>query len=380
MARAVNDFGAGRGLRLLMVNTVRAGFNGQMMFILKYLKAMDRTNMSVGFASKGEPLPEIRAQLEALGVEIHPLPLRSRHPLGYCRKLSRVVREGRYDIVHVHGNSSTIAFDLLAARLGGAKVRIAHSHNTCTTHPLVHRMLRPLLLREATARMACGADAGRWLFGEKPFEVIPIASDPALYTYDPQARRRLREEMGAAESELLLGMIGQLNPVKNPIFLLEAFAEARKKRPELKLAMIGLGPLMEETKQAAERLGLSDVTVFTGPVQDVPARMQALDMLVMPSLYEGFPNVLVEAQLAGLPALVSDRVTRDCDMTGLLTYIPLDKQAWIDALTAAKPIDRAPASEAARESIARRGFDIHAAAAALRARYEALEASGAEVK
>jgi glycosyltransferase involved in cell wall biosynthesis len=125
-------------------------------------------------------------------------------------------------------------------------------------------------------------------------------------------------------------------------------------------------------ERQATRLGLGDSVIFAGPVRDVPDRMRAADALVLPSLYEGFPNVLVEAQLSGLPALVSDRVTRDCDMTGLVTYLPLDEAVWAEAMAKAAPIDRAAASRSARGAIAERGFDIHVAAAALRRRYEEL--------
>lgn len=365
--------GVGRGpVRLLMVNTVRAGFNGQMMFILKYLKAMDRTDMVVGFASKGEPAPEIRAMLEALDIKIHVLPLRSKRPLAYLHRLVKTVRANRYDIVHVHGNSSSMALDLLAARWGGARVRIAHSHNTCTSFPIVHKMLQPLLLREADVRMACGEAAGRWLYGDRPFEVVPIASDPAPFAFDPKKREALRRAMGADANELFVGMIGQLNPVKNPSFLLKALVRAQKARPGIRLALIGSGPLTQALREEVTTLGLSDAVMFTGPVQDVPERMMALDLLAMPSLYEGFPNVLVEAQLAGLPALVSDRVTRDCDMTGLLSYLPLEEDAWTDALVRAEAIDRADACARARAAITARGFDIGSAAARLKARYRAL--------
>ena len=371
----------GGEMRLLMFNTVKSGYNGQMMFILKYLHAMDRSGMRIGYASKSEPLPEIRAQLDELGVQVHTLPSRNRRPIAYLLALARLVRREHYDIVHVHGNSASLALELVAAHLGGARVRIAHSHNTATKHPLLHRLLKPVMLRHATARMACGADAGRWLFGDRPFEIVPIASDPAAFAFNSDTRSRLRSEMGLGEGDILAGMVGQLIPVKNPAFMLDALAEAHKHRPELRLALIGYGPQREMLEARAAALGLSGAVVFTGPVSDVQDRMQAMDLLAMPSLYEGFPNVLVEAQLAGLPALVSENVTRDCDMTGLLTYLPLDRDAWTRALEDFRPADRTAASADARAKIAQRGYDLNAAAAALKRRYrELLDASPSDGK
>ena len=374
MANAHDSPATGRPIRLLMVNTVKSGFNGQMMFILKYLGAMDRSDMDIGFVSRAEPIPEIRERLTALGVKIYPLPLRSKHPLSYMTRLIRVIRQGGYEIVHVHGNSATMAVEMMAARLAGARIRIAHSHNTSTGFPLVHKLLKPLLMALTTTRMACGEAAGRWLFGDRSFEVIPIASDPKVYGFDGGRRAAVRASMGVWDDVFWVGLIGQLIAVKNPRFLLEAFAAARQRRPELRLVMIGPGPMHGELEQAITGKGLEGAVTLTGPVQDVPDRMQALDLLAMPSLYEGFPNVLVEAQLAGLPALVSDRVTRDCDMTGLLTYLPLEVDAWADALVTARKTDRADACARACAAITDRGYNLNTAAAALKARYAELVA------
>ena len=371
---SANDNG---GIRLLMVNTVRTELNGQTLFILKYLRAMDRSGMTIGYASKGEPMPEVREALESLGVRVHTLPRwRGHHPIKYLRSLIQTVRQGRYNVVHVHGNSGSVALDLIGARLGGAKVRIAHSHNTTTGHPVTNRLMKPLMLMNANGRMACGREAGKWMFGNRPFEVVPIVSDADEFAFDAARRDQKRREMGVGPEDILLMLVGLLTPQKNHAFLLEAFADAVSRIPRLKLMLVGGGELRKELEGQVARLGLGDSVTFTGPVQDVPDRMRAADVLVLPSLYEGFPNVLVEAQLAGLPALVSDRVTRDCDMTGLLTFLPLDRAVWTDAMARAVPIDRDSASRAAREAIARRGFDIRAAAANLRARYEQLLDSG----
>ena len=361
------------GIRLLMVNTVKSELNGQTLIILKYLRAMDRAGMTIGYASKGEPAPEIRQALEALGVKVWALPeRRGQRPLAYGRALARIVRREGYNIVHVHGNSATVALDLLAARLGGAGVHIAHSHNTTTSYPLVNQLLKPLMFMNANGRMACGREAGQWMFGSRSFDVIPIASDADEYAFDAARRDQKRREMGVGPEDILLMLVGLLTPQKNHAFLLDAFADAVARNPRLKLMLVGGGELRQALEQQVTQLRLGDSVTFTGHVRDVPDRMRAADALVLPSLYEGFPNVLVEAQLSGLPALVSDRVTRDCDMTGLLAWLPLDRAAWADAMAAHRPIDRDAASRAAREAIARRGFDIRAAAAKLRMRYEQL--------
>ena len=101
--------------------------------------------------------------------------------------------------MHVHGNSGTVALDLIAARLAGARVRIAHSHNTAAGHPAVHRLMKPLMLLNANGRMACGRETGQWMFGNRPFEVVPIASDADEFAFDARGGRKKRREMGVGD-------------------------------------------------------------------------------------------------------------------------------------------------------------------------------------
>ena len=363
-------------LRVLIVNATETGFNGQTMFILKYLRHMPMDGMDVGYVAVNDPPADMRAQLEALGVRVHVLSQRNRRPLSYVRALAGLVRREGCDVVHVHGNSATLAVEMLAAKLGGARTRIAHSHNTYCTHPRLNRLLNPLFQALTNARMACGVEAGRWMFGDRPFDVVPIASDPAQYRFDADRRQAARRAMSLDDGDVLLGIVALLSPFKNHAFLLQAFAAARHRNPRLKLAIIGEGPLRGELEAAVARMRLSGAVFLTGNVSDVPDRLQAMDMMVLPSLYEGFPNVLVEAQIAGLPVLVSDRVTRDCDITGLLTYLPLEAEAWAAAMAEAGPCDRAANSALGCARLAERGYDVRVEAAKLRARYEALAAGG----
>ena len=365
-------------LRVLIVNATETGFNGQTMFILKYLKNMDLTGMQVGYTAVNPPPAEIRATLEGLGAKLYIFDQRNRRPLSYVLGLARLIRRERYSVVHVHGNSATLAVEMTAAWLGGAKARIAHSHNTYCMHPNFDRLLRPLFQWMTNGRMACGAEAGRWMFGNRPFEIIPIASDPVEYRFDADHRRAARAAMGIREDELLIGMVALLSPFKNHAFLLKAFALAHRRNPRLRLAIIGEGPLRPELEASLQKLGIADAAFLTGNVTDVPDRLQAMDLMVLPSLYEGFPNVLIEAQIAGLPVLVSDRVTRDCDITGLLAYLPLEVSPWAKAMAEAGFTDRAAQSALGCERLAARGYDVRVEAARLRARYEALARGGSQ--
>lgn len=361
----------GKEIRLLLVNTVRTTQNGQTMFLLNYLRHMDRSSMQIGFVAANSVEQWVRDELAGMGVRLYELPYRNRKPVKYVRALSRLMREDGYDIVHAHGNSATLASEMLAAKSAGVPVRIAHSHNTRCNHVMMHRALTPLLQACATARFACGQEAGEWLFGKRDFEIIRNASDAGVYGFDAERRAEIRESLGLTD-RIVVGTVGSLNEQKNPLFLLDAFAKAREKNDKLHLLHVGDGNLRPQVEEKISRLGLQAHVTLIGRVNDVPDKLQAMDMMALPSLYEGFPCVLVEWQLNGLSALVSDVVTRDCDMTGLLRYMPLDANAWAEAMADARAGDRTKVSAASAEKVARKGYDIATEAARLKARYAQL--------
>jgi len=358
-------------IRLLLVNTVKTTQNGQTTFLLNYLRNMDREGMTIGFAAANSVEQWVRDELAGMGVTLYELPYRNRKPLKYVRALMKIIREGGYNIVHAHGNSATLASEMLAAKLAGALVRIAHSHNTRCNHPVVHRALSPLMLMCANARFACGREAGEWLFGGRDFEIIRNASDARKYGFDAEKREEVRRVLGLSD-RTVIGTVGSLNEQKNPLFLLEAFAKAREMNEKLHLLHAGDGNLRAQVEEKIAQLGLQEHVTLCGRRNDVPDLLQAMDMMVLPSRYEGFPCVLVEWQLNGLPVLVSDAVTRDCDLTGSLQYLPLDADVWADAMAAGVCEDRAKNSEKQAAMVKKAGYEIHEEAEMLKRRYAGL--------
>lgn len=345
---------------------------GQTQFVLRLAEAMDsRVRPDVlSFICEDDAL---RARIERFG-HLYIAPHRLKHPLRYVRFVAKTVRGNGYRVVHCHGNSCTLALDLLGARLGGSKVRIAHSHNSDCRYHLLHRLLRPLFNHLYTCAMACGDEAGRWLFEAKPFEVIPNAVDARRFAFDPAARESLRAQLSLGDS-MALGMIARFTPVKNHAFLLKAFAKAHRQRPELVLVFIGDGTLEGDAVRLAQSLGVSDAVRFLHARTDVPKLMQALDALLLPSLFEGFPTVALEGQCAGLPLVLSDRITPDCALTKSVCFIPLDESAWVEAMHLIdRAADRSRASDAGINAVAHAGYDLAAAAAKLEQTYLELAA------
>ena len=347
-------------VKVLYVITVRMAYEGITMSALNFVRNIDRGNVHIDFVAIGEPEGSLRREIEQLGGTVHVLPGRLRNPAAYLLKLMRIIRRGKYDAVHVHGNSCTMAIELMAAWLGGAKVRIAHSHNSYCKFMKAHKLLRPLFDRLYTEAFACGEEAGRWLFPGKQFRIIRNATESAKYAFDAGVRAEYRKKLGFG-TELVIGSVANMNEQKNHRFMLDVFAQLRKVRNDVKLVLVGDGVLRADIESRISELGIGEDVLVLGTRTDVPALLQAFDVMLLPSLYEGFPCVLVEWQCAGLRALVSDSVTSDADLTGLLTYLPIDKgaDAWVRDLKDMSADDRRETTSAeAIEKIRLKGYDI----------------------
>ena len=357
-------------VRILQIVTVRLGYDGLSSYVLRYAAAMDRARIKMDILAINEPPEEIRRALDKLGVGLNVIKGRLKNPVGYMRRLAQLVRKNRYDVVHVHGNSCTLAVDLMGAYLGGAKVRIAHSHNTSCRFRIAHRALRPAFDRLYTHALACGERAGDWLFGRRPFKVLPVAVEPEKYAFDPALRAKYRAELGAGD-ELLIGSVAHFAPHKNHGFLLEIFAAYHKVDPAARLVLVGDGNLRSEIEAAVNRLGIAGAVDILGLRTDVCSLEQAFDVMLLPSLFEGFPTVLLEWQCAGLHALVSDTVTPEAALTDMVGFLPITQGCapWVDALARIKAGDRAEDSRRGIRAVRDGGFDIASNARRLREIY-----------
>lgn len=358
-------------MRILTVLTGEMCFDGITVSVLNAFGAMDRSGVQMDVVSARATHPEMKRRFEELGCRVYPLENRTSDPVRYVLRLMQLIRRGQYDILHAHGSSATLAVETTAALLAGCRVRIVHSRNSFCEHTGADRLLRPLMQATCTHRFACGERAGKWLFGDRPFTIIRNGKDIDRFLFRPDVRKRMREALGVSDDTVLLGHVGLFHRQKNHPFLIETFEAVCKRSDRYRLALIGEGQERPCVERLVREKGLEDRVILLGNRSDVDALLQAMDLMVFPSLFEGMPNVVLEWQLAGLPALISDTITRECDLTGSVSYLPLEKGPayWAEQILMAPPTDRLHSRERIRRRFTEAGFDLAQSAAGLRKAY-----------
>jgi len=313
-------------MKILIVNTVPTEKNGITNVIFNYLRNIDRSKMTFDYLSINEPENSYRDEVETLGGKIFVLPRLNMSVVSYWKALMMLIKRNGYDAVHVHGNSHTVVLELSAARLAGCKFRMVHSHNTTCLNPLLHRILFPIFNLLYTHALACGEEAGRWMFGTRYFTVINNGVDTKKYSFDQEKRKSIRQQLCISDEEILIGNVGHFyGKVKNQSFVVNVFNELLKKSNRYKLCLIGDGPQRKDVERQVGEYGLSDRVIFTGNINNVDEYLCAIDLIVMPSLYEGLPLTLIEQQACGLPCVAADTITKEADKTGNVTFIPLSE-------------------------------------------------------
>lgn len=286
-----------------------------------------------------------RDTIEKMGGRVYIIPP-YRKPLRYISALRRIFRENRYDIVHVNMNAVS-ALALYAAKREGIRVRILHNHNTWGRRELrrnlIKAVLRPSAKWFATEYWACSEKAAVWMYGKKRVRQGKVhiwnnAVDVSRFACPLTAGDEVRAALEWGDAPIV-GHIGRFVTQKNHTFLMDIFAAVHKKRPDARLLLLGDGPLLDKTKKKAETLGLLPYISFAGVHKHTEKYYAAMDVFVLPSLYEGLPVVGVEAQAAGLPALFSDKITAETLMTPEAEMVPLSAapEVWADKIIARFP-------------------------------------------
>lgn len=351
-------------------NMHRAGLETMLM---NYYRHMDRTQIQFDFLTHRPERADYDDEIERLGGRVYYAPrLYPHHYAAYFSFMRNFFREHpEYQIIHSHIDAMSY-LPLLAAKKAGVPVRIAHSHSTSIDKDLKYPLklfFKSRMLTAANLCAACGAAAGRFLFGGHDFELIPNAIDAPRFRYNANVRAEMRQSMGIGD-KLVLGHVGRFCYPKNHEFLIEIFREVLKKHSDAVLLLVGTGEKEEKIREMTAAYGMTETVRFLGSQADVSPFYQAMDVFVMPSRFEGVPLTGVEAQYALLPCVFSDRVPREVAFTERCSFVPLEKSPdeWAQAILRAIPADRSALQ------ITDNRYDIHEASGRLADYYRRLQA------
>lgn len=309
-------------IRILhIVTTMNRG--GLETMLMNYYRHIDHSKVQFDFLVHRDFEADYDKEIISLGGKIYHISRLIPWSKEYKNRLKEFFKSHpEYKIVHVHQDClSSVA--LRCAKECGIPVRIAHSHNSNQDKNwkyLFKLYYMKKIPTYATDFFACGKMAGEWMFNGNDFHIINNAIETKKYLYSEDVRLRKRKEFGICH-ELVLGHVGRFFPQKNHKFLIEIFAEVLKYKPDAKLLLVGDGEGKKEVLEQVNALGLTKHVIFAGVRTDVNELMQAMDIFVFPSLYEGLPVTMIEAQAAGLHCLISDTVSSECIITNDLISI-----------------------------------------------------------
>ncbi|MCQ6534398.1 glycosyltransferase family 1 protein [Bacillus mycoides] len=338
---------------------------GAQVFVMNTLRSINRGVFQFDFLVTTSKKCAYDDEIKNMGGKIYQVPSRRKGIRKNWNELKAFFKENKYDVVHFHTSCPSYIEPLIAAKRAGVKKIILHSHSTSGPkglyHEIMRRIYRPQIKKFATHYYACSKEAAEWMYGRfiRPdsITIIPNGIDTGKFTFSNRNYDMKRKELGISKDKLVIGHVGRFAKVKNHDFLINLFKVINEKKQGSKLLLIGDGLLLDTIRNKVQELGISNDVLFLKEREDVSELMQAMDILVMPSLYEGLPLSLVEAQASGLPCIVSDTVSKEAALTDLIEFISLGNNImhWSDRVLLKSSVkDRKQYNEIVKNS----GYDI----------------------
>ncbi|MDY3060765.1 MAG: glycosyltransferase family 1 protein [Fusobacterium sp.] len=310
-------------------------------FIMNIYRNIGRDRVQFDFLIHQEEKQIFEDEIISLGGKVFRIPsLGKVGHFKYIKGLREFFQSHQeYKIVHSHYNTIS-GIILREAKKCGIKVKIAHSHTSYPKYRFIESIYKNysknLINRNTEERYACSQKAGEWLYGKiENFKVINNGIDPKEYKFNERIRKNIRNELKTKDNEILIGHVGRFSPEKNHEFIIDVFKELYSKNNKYRLVLVGTGDTEDKIKEKVKNLNLQEVINFLGVRKDVKNLLQGFDIFLLPSIFEGLPVTLVEAQGAGLKCFISDTVTKEIDLEcGLTEFISLGKASkeWAEII------------------------------------------------
>ena len=328
-------------------------------YLLKISSNVDRSRFEFSFLAYDDEKPCFFDELSALGCKFHYVRSRRKSWFGNAKDIRKLFSEEKYDIIHCHLNSLTYITPALEGLKAGAKV-IIHSRNggsaTGSSSKILGTINRYRMPWNKVKCVAVSDLAGQWMFGRnREFTVLNNGLDTEKYRYSEKNRETIRRELGISSEAEVIANVGAFRTQKNHAFLIDVFNQYHQKQPESCLLLVGEGELEDEIKRKVSEYGINNKVIFTGKRNDISAILSASDKYLFPSLYEGFPNALIEAETSGLLCVSSSTITEQACLDNCIR-VSLDAPIadWVSALEHPGVSDRANCVEMVEKA----GFGI----------------------
>ncbi|MDW0116282.1 glycosyltransferase family 1 protein [Sporosarcina thermotolerans] len=302
--------------------------------VMNLYRSIDRNRLQFDFIIHGDGVYDYTQEILSLGGRIYKVKrYNGKNHIGYVKAWKSFFgKYPEYKIIHGHVRSTASIYLSLAKKNG--LLTISHSHSTSSgigLSSVVKNLLQYPIRYIADYFFACSNSAGIWLFGKKTskkdnFFVINNAINTKEFIIDFEKRKMKRKELGVSE-KFVIGHVGRFGTEKNHEFLIDIFNEVYLRNRNSVLVLVGDGEQKQRIQQKVKKLDLSSNVIFTGVRSDIPDLLRAMDVFVFPSLFEGLPVTLVEAQASGLPCIVSNNITEEIKITSLIKSISLNNDA-----------------------------------------------------
>lgn len=310
-------------------------------FVLNYHRNINRENIHFDYLDIYGTGIAFADEIHELGGHIYSVPYYKRHPILATKKLKKILLDNEFDVMHIHMQS---AANLLPVIVGikQKNIRIVcHTHSSSTPKGIARKILnqinQKIIRKLPVCKWACGKKSGEWMWGEnfKWNDIIPNAIEYDLYKYDEKIRLQARSELMIHDDSKIIGFVGRFGSEKNIFFLIDVLIELLKISPVYKLLTVGGNELYDQFRNEIESKGLKENYYSVGIQFSAAKWYQAMDAFLLPSFFEGFPMVGVEAQASGLPCFFSDRIANEININGTAIFLPIGKEnaaMWANAI------------------------------------------------
>lgn len=350
-------------IRILMVvhEMNRGGIEN---FIMNLYRTVDKNKIQFDFVVHTQEKCAFDEEINELGGMIYHCPdYRVVNHFQYIAWWNKFFSEHKeYKIVHSNLDSSANIHLRIAKKHNC--IAIAHSHNSndgVGLKGLVKSVLKFNFNSCCDYKFACSDKAARWLFGKNAtdIKIINNGINSEIYTYDNALRKKVLDEF-AINDKFVIGSVARFNHQKNHQFIIDVFYEYKKNVPNAVLILVGDGDLKNEILEKTNKMNIDDSVIFTGVRSDIFELLNAFDLFIMPSFYEGLPVSVIEAQASGLKCLLSDTITKEVDITGNVEFMSLEKspKEWAEKIVSMLPYER----KNTQQKIIDAGYDIKSTA------------------